>query len=211
MTATSAGPFARALAALAVVGLASLGAGCIEKDTRSVIYLEPDGSLTWTVLETDVRSNSEKPDERVQEESDYRRTMLSNPTPLVLLFESLGGRKVSRTVLKDTVPFEVHTSAEFDRLDLLIERVCAAASYVCVAGMTTDGRRTTLTVEMVSEADVPGPEQDALNDALGTLKFVLAEGRFVHASGFALGGRTATLDEKLPDGDPIRITLTWEK
>jgi hypothetical protein len=201
----------RTLAALAVVGLASLGAGCIEKDTRSVIYLDPGGSLTWTVLETDVRSNSEQPAERVQEEADYRRTMLSNPTPLVLFFESLGGRQVSRTVLKDTAPFEVHTSAAFDRLDVLFERVCAATSYVCVAGMTIDGRRTTLTVEMVSEFEVPGPEQDALADALGTLKFVLVEGRFVEASGFVLAGRTATLGEKAVEGDPVRITLTWEK
>jgi hypothetical protein len=211
MNATFARPFASTLAALAVVCLASAGAGCIEKDTRSVIYLGSDGSLTWTVLETDVRSDSEKPADRVQEEADYRQTMLSNPTPLVLFFESLGGRQVSRTVLKDTAPFEVHTSARFDRLDVLFERVCAAASYVCVAEMTSDGGRTTLTVEMVGELEGPGPEPDALNDALGTLKFVLAEGRFVEASGFVLSGRTATTDDKAADGDPIRLTLTWEK
>jgi hypothetical protein len=211
MTAPFARPVARMLAAIAVVWLASLGTGCIEKDMRSVIYLNSDGSLTWTVLETDVRSNSEKPAERVQEEADYRRTMLSNPTPLVLLFESLGGRHVSRTVLKDTVPFEVHTSAEFDRIDVLFERVCAAASFVCVAGVTSDGGRTTLTVEMVSELEGPGSEAEALTDALGTPKFVLVEGRFVEASGFVVGGRTATTDEKAMEGDPVRLTLTWEK
>jgi hypothetical protein len=212
MTATNARPLAKMLATLAVLGLAALGDGCIEKDTRSVIYLDPDGSLTWTVLETDVRSGSEKPADRTQEEAEYRRTMLSNPTPLVLLFESLGGRQVSRTVLKDTVPFEVHTTAKFDRIDTLFERMCAAASYFCVAGVANDGRRTTLTIEMVSELEVPGPEQDAMTDALGTLKLVLVEGRFVGASGFALTGtRTATLDEKVVDGDPVTITLTWEK
>jgi hypothetical protein len=214
MTTTFGRPFAKMLTALAVAGIAALGTGCIEKDTRSVIYLDPDGSLVWTILETDVRSNAEKPADRIQEETDYRRTIRSNPTPLVALFESLGGRQASRTVLKDTVPFEVHTSARFDRIDVLFERVCAAANYRCFSQVSNDGDRTTLTVEIVGKLEVPGPEQDGLTDALETLKFVLVEGRFVEASGFTLeGGRTATLDEdeKVVDGDPVTITLTWTK
>jgi hypothetical protein len=210
MTTTLTRPFAAALAALSVLGLACLGAGCIEKESRSVIYLEPDGSLTWTVLETDVRSNAEKPADRAQEEADYRRAMLANPTPLVTLFTSLGGRQASRTVLKDTVPFEVHTSATFDRIDVLFERVCAAASISCVASVGDDGARMTLTVEIFGELDVKAPEQEALNDALGSLKFVMVGGHFVGASGFVLAGdRAATLDDESVDGEPVTITLTW--
>lgn len=205
--------FASTIDVIAVLALAAAGAGCIEKDSRSVIYLDPDGSLTWTVLETDVRSNSEKPDERAQEEAEYRRTMLSNPTPLVALFESLGGRSVSRTVLKDTVPFEVHTSARFDRIDSVFERMCAAATYSCLAHTEIDGGRTTLVVEMLGELDGPGPDQGGVLDALEELKFVLIEGRFVAASGFVLDGtRTAKIDDKAGDGDePVTLTLTWEK
>jgi len=212
MTTTLTRSLPTAVLTFAVLGLACLGAGCIEKDSRSVIYLEPDGSLTWTVLETDVRSNAETPADRAQEEADYRRTMLSNPTPLVALFTSLGGRQASRTILKDTVPFEVHSSANFDRIDVLFERLCAAASYYCIASLGNDGERTTLTVEIVGELDVKAPEQDALTDALGSLKFVLAGGRFVGSSGFVLAGdRAATLDDKVVDDDPVTITLAWTK
>lgn len=195
------------------LAVALAGGACIQKEARNVMYLQPDGSLTWTIFESDVRSDAERPSDRASEEADYRRQMLANPTPLVALFESLGGRQASRTIVKDTAPFEVHTSATFDRIDALLERFCAAASRFCVARVADEGRRRVLTLEMQGELDPPAPEQDALADALDNLRIVLAEGRFVDASGFVLDNeRTARLDEKAVDGDaPVTLRLAWER
>jgi hypothetical protein len=196
-----------------VFALALAAAACIQKDLRNVMYLQPDGSVVWTILETDVRSDAANASDRESEEAEYRRVMQSNPTPLVALLSSLGGRQASRTILKDTAPFEVHTSANFDRLDVLLENLCAAGSRFCVAWIQDQGHRRTLTLEMQGPLDPPAPEQEALIDALTDLKLVLVEGRFVEASGFILdGNRTARLDEHAveDEDEPVTLTLVWE-
>jgi hypothetical protein len=197
-----------------VFALVLAAAACIQKDERNVLYLQPDGSAVWTILETDVRSDADNASDRASEEAEYRRVMLSNPTPLVALLTSLGGRQASRTILKDTVPFEVHSSANFDGLDVLLENLCAAGSRFCVASIHDEGRRRVLTLEMQGPLDPPAPEQDALVDALTDLTIVLVEGRFVEASGFILdGNRTAKLDEHAveDEDEPVTLTLVWER
>ena len=200
-------------AAVAVVfALALGGAACIVKDTRSVIYLAPDGSATWTIFESDVRSDAKEASERAKEEEAWRTESAANPSPLAALLESLGGRSVSKTVLKDTVPFEVHTTARFDRIEALFDRLCAAGGFYCVSRTERDGERTTLTVDMLEELDVPGPERNGMNDALSNLKIVLTDGRLITAKGFVLiDERSAKLDEKAFENDTVTLKLTWAK
>ncbi len=51
-----------------VITLAAvLASGCIVKETRHDLYLEPDGGLTWTVLETGIRAEGGKPEDRREE------------------------------------------------------------------------------------------------------------------------------------------------
>jgi hypothetical protein len=119
------------------------------------------------------------------EESGYRRDALANPARLAVLFESLGGRSVSRTVLKDTAPFEVHTVARFDRLDVLLESVCLAAGIRSVSRISWEGSQKRLTLEQIDKTDAVADVQ-ALSDALEGLKLVLVEGTFVEAVGFTL-------------------------
>jgi len=197
-----------------VLAAALACAACIQKDVRNVVYLQPDGSAVWTILETGARSDAKSAPDRRAEEADYRRTILSNPTPLVAFLEMLGGRRVSRTVLKDTAPFEVHTSAEFDRIDALFERICASASRFCVASVHDDGQRRVLTVEVQGPLTPPAPEHPALLDALTKLTFVMADGHFVEAAGFILDNDvTAKLDdEALEDEDEaVTLRLVWER
>jgi hypothetical protein len=204
--------FAPAVLAPVVLAFSILSAACIQKETRSVIYLETDGSVTWSITESDVHSDAGDPKERAGEEADYAREMAASPAPLAALLESWDGRSVSRTILKDTVPFEVHTTARFDRIDTLFERVCASIGQGCVSRMVTAGGRTTWSLELPGETEENGSQDDVALDLLANLKIVIVEGSFVASSGFILGGdRTAKIDEKATDAGHAVLTLTWER
>jgi hypothetical protein len=214
MTGTMIRRFVRPAAALAVLAGSIVGTGCIERQTRSVMYLDPSGSVTWSITESDVHSNADTPADRVREEAGYRDTMLANPSPLAEELDSLGGHSIVRTVLKDQVPFEVHTLARFDRIDVLFENFCEKAGYLCVSRLSSEGDRTTLTVEIRGEIE-SGPGEDKLGPlapAFTELKIVCVAGRFVAGTGFTFeGDRTATLADADGPDDEVVLTLTWTK
>lgn len=214
MTVTKTSRFVRITGTLAVLAGSLAGAGCILKDTRSVMYLEPSGAVTWSITESDIRSDGDTPEDRAKEEAGYRDEMFANPAPLAALLDSMGGHSIARTVLKDHAPFEIHTVARFDRIDAVFERLCAKAGALCVTRLSSEGDRTTLTVEVrgeiesAADANMPGPQADLLTG----LKIVCVEGRFVHASGFTLkDGRTALIPDTDGPEDPLVLTLTWQK
>ena len=62
----------RWLVTAAVVVCGAIGAaGCLAADTSHVLYLRPDGAVTWAVLERDVRSRDDDPLVRAREESEF--------------------------------------------------------------------------------------------------------------------------------------------
>lgn len=212
MTGTITRRFARTAGALAVLALSIAGAACIQKEIRSVMYLDASGSVSWSITESDARSDAETPAERAEEEARFRDDMLANPARLVTLFESLGGYSITRTVLKDRAPFEAHTAAQFDRIDVLFERICATAGLLCASSVASEGDRTTLTVEVVGEIDSSEDKPDSMDDALTNLTIVCVEGRFVQASGFTLDGdRKAKIADFDGPDDHLVLTLTWQR
>ena len=215
MTRTITRRFVHTAVALAVLAGSIIGAGCIQKETRSVMYLDPSGSVTWSITESDIRSDGETAEDRAKEEAGYRDEMLASPASLVTLLDGLGGHSITRTVLKDQAPFEVHTIARFDRIDSLFEELCAKAGCLCVSRLSSEGNRTTLTVEVHAKIE-SATEKDTVgyaSDLLSGLKIICVEGRFVTASGFILtdNNRTATIAEYDGPDDQLVLTLTWEK
>jgi hypothetical protein len=214
MTGTLIHRFIRATGALLVLAGSVVGTGCIEKETRSVMYLDPSGSVTWSISESDIHSNGETPEARAKEEANYREELLASPAPLSEDLGSLGGYAIVRTVLKSQAPFEVHTIARFDRIDVLFQRICDEGGYLCVSRLSSEGNETTLTVEVRGEIE-PGTDKDKdgpLTDLLTGLKIVCVEGHFVRASGFTLqDDRTAILADTSGPDDQVVLTLTWTK
>ncbi len=205
--------FAQATGTLTILACSLAAAACIQKETRSVMYLDPSGAVTWSITESDVHSDGETPAERAKEEAEYREQMMAVPSPLVTLLESMGGYAVARTVLKDQPPFEVHTIARFDRIDVLFERACAASGYLCVSRLETTGDRTTLTVEVLGELDAASKESNPIDGLLDQLAIVCVNGRFVEASGFKLDGdrKASIADTDGQDNDQLVLTLTWQR
>src|SRR6266852_1993741 len=88
-----------------------LTAGCLTKETNQTIYLEPDGTVTWTVLEKDVRSDREKAEDRTREEAEYFSAASVARHPVALAFASLEPISVRTTLLRAVPPYAVFVDA----------------------------------------------------------------------------------------------------
>ena len=206
-------------ASLAAVAL--MTTACLVKDTTQTIYLEPDGSVTWTVLQKDVRSDSQKAEDRAREEGEFVTAVRAERHPVALAFGRLDPMSVRTHVLRAEWPYAVLTQARFARLDWLM------AQWVGVQGTSTlerqDGTtRWDLTVNPESDSSASKDKEeagdDALSDSFEHCRFVLVAGRFTSAVGFELSsdGRVATI--QFPDhqesddtasAKPLHFSLIW--
>ena len=113
------------------------------------------------------------------------------------------------------------TDARFARVDRVIARLFEELGLRGEATLTVSGQETTLSValDLSSLEDDPDPEPEspvtALVEDLERYRFVLTEGRFVSATGFAiLDDETAALPRELPSEvlearGVLRLSLTW--
>src|SRR4051812_5846603 len=109
---------------LIVATLTALTAGCLQKETTHTLYLAPDGSVSWVVSESNVRSNETDRATRVAEEQEYiaESTLGTHGTARGLAaLGPLGA--VRTTVFRGERPFHVVTSADFAAIDQVLQRV----------------------------------------------------------------------------------------
>jgi hypothetical protein len=204
---------ARLLPAALTLALALSSAACLEKDTASTVYVEDDGSATWTIRETDVRSDSDDPEKARQEEEDYLAGYRSYSAPVPVALAAIGGREVRIRILREIAPMAAEASASFPGLEDLARGYCDAAGWPCHTETRREGRLTTWTWTLEPDADAKESSPvDALDAALTGLRIVFVSAHPVSACGFRLEGRTATLEEPKgqENGQPLTLSLTWE-
>lgn len=204
--------------ALFVAGCLGLfAAGCLDSEIRHDVYLDPDGSAVWSVLQTDVVSNEKDPVARDREEREFRKRLLGDDPPIAEALRILGGWKVETVIIRDERPFALAAKARFPRVDRMLEeyfdRVHPEAELD--ADLERDGALTTLRIEISGEgeeATVVDPAA-ALAVGDGNLRIHLTRGRFVSAEGFVLeaDGRRAlpVLEGGDAEGERV-LSLTWE-
>jgi hypothetical protein len=202
-----------------IATVAGLNLGCLVRDTTETIYLEPDGGFTWTVLESDVRSDEKTPAARAREDANYIAAAIDERHPIALAFSPLGPVDVRTHVLRAERPYTVLTIARFARFDMVMERFGAAIGGTATSVLE---RRDGLVswIWTVGEDGAPAQPKDegvqALADSFERCRFVLSVGHFVSADGFELSDdkRVATL--RIPEqpstanpAAPLRFELTW--
>ncbi len=209
----------KALRAVVLLILAAALAACILKDTRHTLYLEPDGSVVWTVLEEDVRSDATAPAERTREECDWLATATAGDHPAARGLAWLGGRPQSR-VLRSERPFTVWTEARFESLEELARRLVDGLRLPAELEVVThpDGGALTVVLQLAAVDDSEEAEEalvDLLDD-LESARLVLVAGQFIAAEGFELDDdqRTARplppLEELLEAKEgALRWSLSW--
>jgi hypothetical protein len=207
------------LAAAALV--AAVGAtGCLVKETAHRLYLSPSGAVAWAVLEESVRSTENDPARRMSEEQEWLAAIARDTHPVAEGLRRLGTDQASTTLLRPARPYMALTDARFERVDQLIARLFEELGLRGEATLTVNGQETTLSValDLASLYD-PGPETEspvtALLEDRDRYRFVLIDGRFMSATGFAIleDGTAALLQEIPPETlearGVLRLSLTW--
>ncbi len=207
---------------LAVAALvAAVGTtGCLVKETTHRLYLSPSGSVDWMVLEESVRSTENDPSGRISEEQEWLAAIATDTHPVAEGLRRLGADEASTTLLRPARPYMALTDARFPRVDRVIARLFDELGLRGEATLVVKGEEATLSVALdLASLDDPGPEDEspatALLEDLDRYRFVLTEGRFVSATGFAIldDGTAAVLQEApsetLDSRGVVKLRLAW--
>jgi hypothetical protein len=201
-----------------------MATGCLQKDRTDTWYLEPNGTVTWSVIEKDVRSDAKTAADRQTEEATYMTDVRSQMHPLAKGFRVLGAAEIHTKVLRGTSPYSVVTEARFASVDVLGQQVIVRVGLTGSSLLERDatGETWTLTFRDPHSQDTPSQNDEDLNaltDGLACLKVILTDGHFVAAGtdGFDISGdgRAATVIEDksdvktFEDGGMIVKRLKW--
>ena len=179
----------RTKAMLMLVGSGLLATGCLVDETTHGLYLHPDGGVTWTVRQEDVRSDSEE--RPTEEEHAFLANVRAQRHAVALAFDLLAARRVETRILRDARPYTVVTRARFARIDRVLQDLLDGLCVRADVELHREGDEMRLSVDYS-----PDPTDDcesvreetlsALVEEPEHFRFVLTEGRFVEAEGFEI-------------------------
>ena len=205
-----------AFAVLIPVALAS--SGCLLKDVSHTWYIDGAGTVSWVVMEKDVRSDAQAEADRRSEEETFYQDVLREVHSTARGLRALGAARLRTRILRSEVPFVVVTEGRFDGLDELGQRMISMSGLSGASVLTRDGasREWTFTIRD-PHAEDPRPNEDvmALLGDLDTLQVVLVTGRFESAQLFELSAdrRVAKFDKNLvslfDEAPTLVLKLKW--
>jgi hypothetical protein len=202
-----------------VIGV--LTPGCLVRDVKQTVYVEPDGSATWTVLEDRVRSDGQTPTAREPEERDYFDAVQAGRHEAALALAKLDPLSLRTVMLRTDRPYAALIEARFARFDELMAAVALNLVDGARADSAFDRQRGvvtwTFTVSLEPRTTSETQDLSPLTDFFSGGTVLLAHGHFTNAVGFDLSAdkRAATahiMDVLLEDAsrpEPFRFTLTW--
>ena len=221
----------RILKLMSMVAIAAVASGCLIKETSHTAYLDPDGTLTWTVLEKDVHSDEMNKEAWLEEEREYLEQVARNEHAVARSLYELYPSFVDSRIVRGERPYIVLTTARFSTIDGLFQRMLDQWEVPGRAVLETrDGwGRFTLTLRVEDLQDLEDEEEEGAEDeevdpeneekdceiGLWDLdRIVLTEGRFIEAIGFEIDGSVAVpeeIDEEEigQSGGELTLSLTW--
>lgn len=201
----------RSTVLVATLLAAACSAACLDGDTRSTMYLSPDGAVTWLVVESDVHSDLGVASGSQQEEDEFLADALDGDHPVARGLRTFGATSVRTMVVRDQRPFTVATEGRFASLEALFGGMMDACGVAHDSSLERIGTEVTWTLTVPPDADADCGDGDALADAITRYRVVLQQGRFVRAAGFHLDGCTvAEAEDQFGTGDSgLVLSLTW--
>lgn len=202
--------------AAAVVLLAA--SACIKEENTVTLYVDPTGSVTWSIFEKNVRSDERDRDARMSEEQAFIVGARVHQHPAMTGMQRLAATNVKDTILQDKPPFSVMTEGHFRNLEEAGRRLMVVYGMTGTSVVSRDGEKWiwTLTFEVVPKefSDQDSAELVALMG--DKLNVALREGEFIEADGFTINDdkRLAELSGDLIEprdhNDPPKILkLVW--
>ncbi len=212
--------------------------GCVRKETSHTLYLDPDGAVTWMVLEKDIRSDANNSGERDEEEEEFMAPRRSGEHDIAQALANLDADWVETRILRETRPYMVVTEARFESLDGPLQAFFDQMGAPVSAEIRTDGdcRRLVISCDLEdfdeaeqnvalrrSESDAEEDEvlMELIDDA-DKYRLVLTDGEFVEARGFELTDddtvaalleqtreEMEAIEEVDENGNVVVYSLTW--
>jgi hypothetical protein len=204
------------------MALTLVAGGCLIEETDTNLYLDPDGGLTITHLQQNVRSDEKSPEARALEEEAFLGRVQAGGHDVALALYTLGPEWLDTRVLREERPYTVETTARFDSIERVYRTFLDRLGLPGGVELSRDGDVTRLVVELrgldallEEESDEWPREVDTLATLLLTEdRIELTDGVFVEAEGFEIDGPRAVpveIDEEVITGHgaSLRIVLGW--
>jgi hypothetical protein len=208
---------------LTIIAFASAASGCLQKETTHTLYLSPDGGVAWTAVESDVHSDEADVGRRLTEEQQYILEAGGGTHGVGRALAALDPRSLRTYVIRADRPFLVVTTAQFDSIEFLAQRLLRRLPAVGTVSLARGSGATCLVLKIDVRAtqalDNAGKSPlEALAEDLDRYRFVLTDGRFVSAKGFELedDGRIArpietSMEDVMANGGILELSLTWTR
>ena len=208
---------------LTLTALVAVTAGCFEIQGKHTLYLAPDGTVTWTVLEEEIRFDAETREARRNEEEGFLGSVLAGEHGAAVSLAGLYPSTLNSRVLRDETPQAILTEARFPGIDRVYQNLFDLYGGLGTAELESGEDRTRLVItiwpaeddedESGEDGEPEGVSAKILFALLIECRIVLTEGTFVEAVGFEIldGGRAAkpTQIEFEDDATPLVLSLTW--
>jgi hypothetical protein len=195
-----------------LLAAASAG-GCLRKDVTHTLYLAPT-DVTWSVVESGVRSDETDPAARWLEEQDYLLAARAGRHGVARALGAAGATRVGTLLVRSDRPFTVITEGHFTDLAGLARSVIRRAGARGDATIERDGCRQTFRAWVDPSQDANGDDLADLVTDLSAYRLVLTDGRFLDARGFTIveDGTVAIPVETVdPEDGLVRISLSWNE
>jgi hypothetical protein len=209
-----------------LIALAGLTVGCFEIPGEHVLYLEPDGAVTWTVLEEEIRFDGESRKSRRLQEDEFLDRVVAGEHVAAEALSALYPRTLDSRVLREDAPQTVWTEASYPGIDLVYRNLFDLMGMPAVVELEVEEEQTRLVITAWPGADEDGSESDGdeISDEAGEMlmalfmkcRIVLTEGKFVSAEGFEIADDGLAVEpvdvdtsEAEEHNTPVTLSLTW--
>ena len=206
---------------LALAALAFLTA-CIISNTRHTLYLDPDGSVEWVVLQTDIRASTDDPAKREREEAEFLEAARRMDHPVAAGLRELGAGDVDSRILRERRPYTIETTARFPAVAEMFEEFFGALDLENETSFTREAGHRTLTLRLFGidqdgEIELEDEDDPILGLLDSDLNLVLTRGSIVDATGFVTTDYDDTvvlsweaLEDLVDEDGTVTLSLTWK-
>ena len=195
--------------------------GCIVSKRDDTVYVHEDGSLTWLVIERNIRSDKFG-DEGIKEESEYMARVPAGEYQPDLAFDRLSGRDRDCRIIRERRPYAILCEASFDSVLAVGWEFVRITGFPGNVEFVKDGDTRRLQISLRVEGESTASERDKetlghLLSGIDSLELVFDHGQIKEAHGFSFekDGSIARFDPGAFSGiDPkvgadVLISITW--
>jgi hypothetical protein len=203
---------------------------CFEIEGRHVLYLSPDGAVTWTVLEEEIRIDADSGEGRTEKEEEFLDRVVTGEHVAAVSLGALYPSSVHGRILRDETPQAILTEARYPGIDRVYQNLFDLYGVAASTELTVEEDRTRLRIAFWPQDYEEDEEDDGSSDdepgrshsdeillaLILDCRIVLTEGRFLEGRGFEIldGGTAARpaeldTDEAEDENRPVTLSLTW--